>query len=167
MIAVWQVLYTSLAVYIKWLVSIWNVTLLKKWVKNEYTYFTCDFKVSWFRPVSICWRTCHIGDQDAICRRPNNQTRTIYCKIQLRVAFHIETSHLICSAKQMASFCIKCNNELKWVIYIQDTKLSTILSQVFYDVFLLWALLSKGLYSIENIVYGLPNIFFMVTKNFF
>ena len=89
-------------------------TVLKNELKIEYTYFTCDLKVSWFRPVSICWRTCHSGDQHTICRRPNIETKTIYYHTQPSVAFHIEASHLICNAKQMASFYIKCNNELKW-----------------------------------------------------
>ena len=31
------------------------------------------------------------------------------------VAFHIETSHLFCSARQMASFYMKRNTGLKWV----------------------------------------------------
>ena len=31
------------------------------------------------------------------------------------VAFHIETSHLICSANQMTSFFMKCNAGLKWI----------------------------------------------------
>ena len=31
------------------------------------------------------------------------------------VAFHIETSPLICSTNQMTSFYIKCNNGLKWI----------------------------------------------------
>ena len=30
------------------------------------------------------------------------------------VAFHIETSHLICRANQMTGFYIKCNTGLKW-----------------------------------------------------
>ena len=31
------------------------------------------------------------------------------------VAFHIETSHLICAVNQITGFCIKCNTGLKWV----------------------------------------------------
>ena len=34
---------------------------------------------------------------------------------QPSVAFHIETSHLICKAKQMTGFYMKCNTGLKWV----------------------------------------------------
>ena len=34
---------------------------------------------------------------------------------QPSVAFHIETSHLICSENQMTGFCIKCSTWLKWV----------------------------------------------------
>ena len=34
---------------------------------------------------------------------------------QPSIAFHIETSHLICSANQMTGFYMKCNTELKWV----------------------------------------------------
>ena len=32
-----------------------------------------------------------------------------------RVTFHIDTSHLICTANQMASLYMKCNNGLKLV----------------------------------------------------
>ena len=45
-----------------------------------------------------------------------------YCIHQIRispyqpkVAFHIETSHLFCSAKQMIDFYMKHNTRLKWV----------------------------------------------------
>ena len=34
---------------------------------------------------------------------------------QPRVTFHIDTSHLICTANQMASLYMKCNNGLKLV----------------------------------------------------
>ena len=34
---------------------------------------------------------------------------------QLSITFHIENSHLIYSANQMAGFYIKCNTKLKWV----------------------------------------------------
>ena len=33
---------------------------------------------------------------------------------QPSVAFHIETSHLICRANQMSRFYMKCNAGLKW-----------------------------------------------------
>ena len=34
---------------------------------------------------------------------------------QPSVRFHIETSHLICTANQMTGFYIVCNTGLKWV----------------------------------------------------
>ena len=34
---------------------------------------------------------------------------------QPNVAFHIETSHLICCANQMNGFYMECDNRLKWV----------------------------------------------------
>ena len=34
---------------------------------------------------------------------------------QPRVVFHKETSHLLCSAKQMTGFYMKLNARLKWV----------------------------------------------------
>ena len=34
---------------------------------------------------------------------------------QPSVAFHIETSHLFCSAKQTTGFYMECNTRLKWV----------------------------------------------------
>ena len=34
---------------------------------------------------------------------------------QLSVAFHIETSHLFCFAKQITGFYMKRNTALKWV----------------------------------------------------
>ena len=45
------------------------------------------------------------------------------------VTFHIETSHLICTANQMTSFYMKCNTELKWV---KLTYILTVLSFYFF-----------------------------------
>ena len=39
----------------------------------------------------------------------------IFNPFQPRVAFHIETSHLISSAKKMSVFYMKLNTEIKWV----------------------------------------------------
>ena len=36
-------------------------------------------------------------------------------QFQPRVAFHIKTSHLFCSTKQMTGFYMKLNSGLKWV----------------------------------------------------
>ena len=36
---------------------------------------------------------------------------------QSSVAFHMETSHLICSANQITVFYVKRNTRLKWVKY--------------------------------------------------
>ena len=34
---------------------------------------------------------------------------------QPSVVFHVETSHLFCSANQMTGFYMECNTGLKWV----------------------------------------------------
>ena len=34
---------------------------------------------------------------------------------QPNTAFHIKTSHLICTANQMTGFYMKCNTGLKWL----------------------------------------------------
>ena len=34
---------------------------------------------------------------------------------QSSAAFHVETSHLICTTNKLTGFCMKCNTELKWV----------------------------------------------------
>ena len=40
---------------------------------------------------------------------------------QPSIAFHVETSHLICFANQITGFYMKCNNGLKWVnLFIAD-----------------------------------------------
>ena len=39
---------------------------------------------------------------------------------QPRVAFHIETSHLICIANQMTGFYMECITGLKWVNMTTD-----------------------------------------------
>ena len=31
------------------------------------------------------------------------------------IAFHIEATHLICTAKQMTGFCMECKTGLKWL----------------------------------------------------
>ena len=37
------------------------------------------------------------------------------CPFQAGVAFHMETSHSICSVNQITSFYLKCSTGLKWV----------------------------------------------------
>ena len=46
---------------------------------------------------------------------------------QTSVAFHIETSHFFCSAKQMTGFYMKHNTRLKWTnqIYVSSLNMST------------------------------------------
>ena len=43
----------------------------------------------------------------------------IFCSyfnsFQPSIAFHMETSHLFCSTKQVTGFCMKTNTGLKWV----------------------------------------------------
>ena len=39
------------------------------------------------------------------------------------VAFHIETSHLFCSAKQMIGFCMKSNIGAKWINKLNQFKI--------------------------------------------
>ena len=71
----------------------------------------------------LLWDTRHkrvkilLGMQDAKDPQVINPFQPI-------VAFHTETSHLFCSAKQTNGFCMKCNAWLKWV----DPFLATILS---------------------------------------
>ena len=47
---------------------------------------------------------------------------------QLSVAFHIETSLLFCSVKQLTGFNMKCNTGLKW--FIKRFYLLHVLAQV-------------------------------------
>ena len=51
-------------------------------------------------------------------------------QFQLRVEFHIKTSHLICSTNQMAGFYMKCNTGLKWVNEIANSKLKVIFKKL-------------------------------------
>ena len=51
------------------------------------------------------------GDQTYTTIR-SSQGRNLF---QPSVAFHVETSHLFCGAKQMTGFCMKRNTGLKWV----------------------------------------------------
>ena len=39
---------------------------------------------------------------------------------QLIVSFHVETSNLVCPAKQVTCFCMKFNTRLKWVKYFRE-----------------------------------------------
>ena len=49
--------------------------------------------------------------------------------IKPSVAFHIDTSHLICNANKMTGFYMECNNERKCVKpYIQPESLSEFLA---------------------------------------
>ena len=40
---------------------------------------------------------------------------SLFNPFQPSVAFHIETSHLICTANQMTGFYLECKTGLKWV----------------------------------------------------
>ena len=42
-------------------------------------------------------------------------TTTEFNPFQRNITFHIETSHLTCTANQMAGLYMKCNTRLKWV----------------------------------------------------
>ena len=52
--------------------------------------------------------------KDVFCSGSENVKKSLH-SFQLSVAFHIETSHLICSANLMSGFCMECNTRLKWV----------------------------------------------------
>ena len=41
--------------------------------------------------------------------------KSFFNQFQSSVAFHMDTSHLICFASQVTGFYIKCNTGLKWV----------------------------------------------------
>ena len=43
------------------------------------------------------------------------QYSTLFNPFQPSVLFHVETSHLLCIAKQMTGFYMKCSTRLKWV----------------------------------------------------
>ena len=49
------------------------------------------------------------------CYRLSDERGDQINPFQPSVAFHIETSHLICIASKMTGFYIKCNTGLKWV----------------------------------------------------
>ena len=42
----------------------------------------------------------------------------VFKSCQSKVAFHVETSHLICSTNQMPGLYMKHNTVLKWVKYL-------------------------------------------------
>ena len=60
------------------------------------------------------------------------------------VAFHIETSHLVCSANQMTGFYIKCNNGLKRVEPIWKTWIKPLIKPA--------ALFSAPLYNNQRLL---------------
>ena len=55
------------------------------------------------------------GDIAVRCYRLSDERGDQINPFQPSVAFHIETSHLICTASKMTGFYIKCNTGLKWV----------------------------------------------------
>ena len=59
------------------------------------------------------------------------------------VAFHIETSHLICTANQMTGLYMKCNTGLKWVKYFT----SQLFQSIQRSISLLHALSTKNDYA--------------------
>ena len=66
---------------------------------------------------NIC--TCWLSKKISFLHYPWTQTILAVNPFQPCVVFHIETSHLFCSVKQMAGFFIKCNTGLKLVKFIR------------------------------------------------
>ena len=57
----------------------------------------------------------HNGQNIGINSTLSGQIYKCFSPFQSSVAFHIETSHLICNANQMIGFFMKCKTGLKWV----------------------------------------------------
>ena len=56
------------------------------------------------------------GSSLIILRKPDSNFEMVEINLfQSSVAFHIETSHLFCSAKQMTGFYMKPTTGLKWI----------------------------------------------------
>ena len=51
--------------------------------------------------------------------------------IETSVAFHVETSHLICTSNQMTGFYMKCNTRLKWIKQLNNLDTVGIQTKVF------------------------------------
>ena len=68
---------------------------------------------------------------------------------QPSVAFHIETSHLICKANEMNGFCMKCNTGLKRNRLILEAK--------FGNDPLVEKKLSREIFPETNIFFSLHN----------
>ena len=51
--------------------------------------------------------------------------------IETSVAFHVETSHLICTSNQMTGFYMKCNTRLKWIKRLNNLDTVGIQTKVF------------------------------------
>ena len=65
--------------------------------------------------------TCDLFSIDSVSRESRfrdlkiSKNTKVINPFQPIVAFHKETSHLICSANQMTGFYMECNTGLKWV----------------------------------------------------
>ena len=65
-----------------------------------------------YRNQTTCWPMIMVN---CIVEWLNYESALSLNPFQPSVAFHIETSYFFCSAKQLASFFMKCNTGLQWV----------------------------------------------------
>ena len=63
---------------------------------------------------------------------------------QPSVAFHLEISHLICTANQVTGFYMKCNTGLKWVNLVLRSDFYIIKSIFATGFFLSWEQKNRG-----------------------
>ena len=88
---------------------------------NSITSFSNDFSGKLFQEhmdiVSLMIAFCPINLVKLLISQANEDriVHFIYNPFQPSVAFHIGTSHLFCSARQMTGFYMKRNTRLKWV----------------------------------------------------
>ena len=70
------------------------------------------------------------------CFYPNKEkfgTGALFNRFQPSVAFHIETSPLICTANQITVFYMKCSTGMKWVKMQRNTGISAFISCSVYS----------------------------------
>ena len=70
-----------------------------------------------FAPRLLTQYACLLGNNflNWVIKPLQNEPRHLFNWFLPSVAFHMETSHLICNANQMTCFYIECNTVLKWL----------------------------------------------------
>ena len=121
-------------------IEFWNTILLEQtlrriilWISPSYLkvnprYTSFFFENSWCQQLQPSfWSYVFVKTHQILMYLTNWNIRNYTNKSnQPSVAYHIETSHFICTTNQMSGFYMKCNPGVKWVYQLRDHPFRTL-----------------------------------------